>query len=206
MYNPGFRSSCRLLVFLICTLCISIGCGPKVISFSVRPSLTITNRDSVKFNWKIRGTPTLLFYAEDAGDDENPGKQFLTYKLVAHKGNNYPFSTIALTLVMDTSVDYIRINTIRHGDSAVAIGIKDTLLWGTQFMVGSIASNSKRSVSLRHLGKTTQLNAQGDQSAAFAGLTYSGPWEIRTLLSDAEKKDSSLIPPKLSIKAIVIHK
>jgi hypothetical protein len=177
-----------------------------VISFSNRPCKMITLNDSVTFNWKIRGASTLLFSIENADDDENPGKEYLSYKLVASKGHKEAFSTIELTLLNDTSIDYIPINTVRHGDSAVAIGTKDTLLWGDKFILSKISSNSKRAITVTHFSRSVELDAAGNESSAFSGLANSGPWEIRTLLSPEEIKDTALIPSRLVIKTIIIYK
>lgn len=190
-----------ILLFLICS-----SCSPKVLSFSAHPCTTITDEDSVSFTWQVHGTPTLMFYEEDAGDDENPGKRYLYYKLVSHRGKKETtFPTLALTILKDTSVDYIVINTVRSGDSAVASAARDTLEWGRHFILDSVASNSGRSLTVTHLGKTAELDQEGHMSAALKGLPNSGLWEISTLLSGKEKKDTALIPGRLMIKTIIIH-
>jgi len=192
------------IFFLLSCLCYS--CSPKVISFGVQPCAHITKEDSVRLTWRVRGKPVLLFYTEDAGDDENPGKQYLTYKMVAQKGSKeatYP--PLVLTLHTDTSIDNIIINTRRSGDSAIATGIRDISEWSTHFLLDSLSSPRHRALTVLHAGNTIELSADGRKHAAPPGLTNSGEWEIRTLLSDAEKKDSSLIPPRLLVKTIIIH-
>jgi hypothetical protein len=37
-----------------------------VISFTAYPATMITKDDSVRFNWKISGKPTLLFYLDSS--------------------------------------------------------------------------------------------------------------------------------------------
>jgi hypothetical protein len=193
-------------LFCLFIVCQFSSCGPKVFYFQARPCTTITEEDSVKFAWKLRGTPTLLHYQEDAGDPDNPGKYFQYYKLVAKKGKKEAaFPTLGLTVLPDTSVDYILINTTRKRDSAVAFGVRDTLEWGIHFLLDQVSSGSGRSLTITHLGRTVALDGEGSPSYAFKGLPNSGPWEFSTLLTNAEKKDSSLIPGRLMIKTIIIH-
>ena len=175
-------------------------CAPKVRSFTAHPAMMITRHDSIRFDWQVSGAPVMLFYSEDADDEENPGKLYLNYKLVAHKSNKDAFATIMLTLLPDTVIDYVAIDTRRSGDSAVAEAAKDTAVWGRRFLVDSLSSSVRRPLTVIHNGRTVQLDAAGHMSGAFRGLSNSGPWEIRTLLSEAEKKDTTLIPGTLRVK------
>ena len=196
-----YQAGIFLLLYVLCH-----SCAPKVFSFQASPCTTITREDSLRFTWRVRGTPTLLFYTEDADDDENPGKQYFFYKLVAQKkGKEAVFPTLGITLLRDTAIDNIYINTTRSGDSAVAIGNKDSAAWGTHFLLESVVSLSHRSLTVIHGGKTIELDADGHSSAGLKGLCNSGPWTIRTLLSAAEKKDTTLIPGRLQVKTIVIY-
>jgi len=182
-----------VMPFFIFLYCICNSCAPKITSFSARPYTTIAKADSVQFNWKLKGKPTLLFYMDPASDDENPAKYYLSYKLVAQKGKKeVSFPTLSLTVLPDTSIDYIIIHTIHRGDSAIAIAVRDTA--------------SGRGLTVTHLGKTVTLDADGKMSAALDGLTNSGEWQISSPLSPEEKQDSSRIPGRLSIKTIIVHK
>jgi hypothetical protein len=202
-----FKFASRPLRFIfLASLCMISSCGPKVFYLIARPCTTITKDDSVRFSWKVRGTPTLLSYQEDAGDPENPGKRYEYYKLVAKKGKkDSAFPVLGLTILPDTSVDYILINTVRTGDSAVAKATRDTLVWGRKFTLDRVASASGRSLTVIHLGNTAELDGAGQFSTAFKGLPNSGPWEFRIQLTEAEKKDSSRIPGRLMVKTIIIH-
>ena len=196
-----------VMPFFIFLYCICNSCAPKITSFSARPYTTIAKADSVQFNWKLKGKPTLLFYMDPASDDENPAKYYLSYKLVAQKGKKeVSFPTLSLTVLPDTSIDYIIIHTIHRGDSAIAIAVRDTLEWGYHFVIAGLASASGRGLTVTHLGKTVTLDADGKMSAALDGLTNSGEWQISSPLSPEEKQDSSRIPGRLSIKTIIVHK
>src|SRR5882762_5440732 len=86
-------------VFLVLLYCTWSSCGPKVLSFTATPATMITKDDSVKFNWRVSGKPTLLFYPDDADDPLNPGTRLLSYKLVAQKGKKEAFLEQTLTLL-----------------------------------------------------------------------------------------------------------
>jgi hypothetical protein len=199
-----FRNGVILIFVLLYSLCDS--CAPKIKSFTAKPYTTIVAGDSVQFTWQVRGKPVLLVYEDPAGDDENPSKHYLSYKLVVQKGKkevSYP--TLSLTVLPDTSTDYIIINTIRRGDSAVAVAVRDTNEWGHHFLIAGLASVSKRTLTVTHMGKTVTLDAGGQGSLALNGLSNSGSWELSTALSAEEKKDSTLIPGRLRIKTTIIH-
>lgn len=148
----------------------------------------------------------MTFHAEDARDDENPGKTYLMYKLVASKGGKEAASpNLGVTLVSDTVIDNIFIDTKKVRDSVVASDSKDTLVWGTHFLLQTVASLSRRPVTVVHGGRIVELDAMGDTSRGLQGLVNSGPWVIRSLLTDAEKRDTTLIPGRLVLKTVVIH-
>jgi hypothetical protein len=165
----------------------------------------ITKDDSVKFNWKVTGEPTLLFYQEDAGDDLNPGAQLLSYKLVARKGQKEDFLMQILTLLPDTSSHVIKLKTIRNGNALFALDTLQTQKWGTYFKVDQVQSFTDQPIVVVHGGRTAGLEAKGQVSGAFKGIPNSGPWEIRSFLTEAEMKDSTKIPGHLIIQARVIH-
>lgn len=193
-------------LFFIAHYILCNGCGPKVMSFRAGPCTTITKEDSIRFSWQARGKTQLIFYPVNAGDEQNPGKIYLMYKLVATKGGKAAASpNLGVVMVGDTVVDNIYINTRRVGDSAVAAGDKDSLVWGSQFRLETVASLSRRSLTVIHNGKSVELDGSGKASTALRGLVNSGPWTISTPLTDAEKRDTTLIPGRLMIKTIVVH-
>lgn len=196
----------RRVTSVILALFMCGACGPKVMSFKASPCTTITREDSIRFSWQVRGKTQLTFHAEDVGDDGNPGKTYLMYKLVASKGGKEAASpNLGVTLVSDTVIDNIFINTKRVGDSVVASDSKDTLVWGTHFQLQTVASLSSRPVTVVHGGRIVELDAGGDVSTGLQGLVNSGPWVIRSLLTGEEKRDTTLIPGRLMLKTVVIH-
>lgn len=193
-----------LALALLCSTADS--CAPKIKSFIARPYTTITAEDSVQLTWQVRGKPTLLVYEDPGGDDENPAKHYLSYKLVAQKGKkevSYP--TLSLTVLPDTSIDYIVINTIRRGDSAVATAVRDSSQWGNHFVLAGISSASGRVITVNHMRNQVVLDANGGMSSGLNGLPNSGTWQLSTVLSTEEKQDSTRIPGRLSIKTIIVH-
>src|SRR5882757_917381 len=115
---------------ILALVCCVWACSPKVRSFTASPAIMITKDDSVKFNWKVTGQPTLLFYLEDAGDDLNPRAQLLSYKLVARKGEKQDFRIQTLTLLPDTSTYVIKLKTVRSGNTLFALDTLDIQRWG----------------------------------------------------------------------------
>jgi hypothetical protein len=197
----------RVLLALILLCSTGNSCAPKIKSFIARPYTTITAEDSVQLTWKVRGKPTLLVYEDPGGDDENPAKHYLSYKLVVQKGKkevSYPI--LSLTVLPDTSIDYIIINTIRVGDSAVANAVRDSSQWGNHFVLAGLSSASGRPITVTHVRNSVILSANGGMSSGLNGLSNSGAWQLSTVLSAEEKMDSTRIPGRLSIKTIIVHK
>lgn len=189
------------------TIFTMYACNPKVLSFIASPNTIVTAKDSVKFYWKlVHGEAVLLFSQEEGDDEENPGKQYLYYKLIARKGSKLASSTtLAITVLKDTAIDNIVLSTFRRGDSLIGTGIKDTLEWGRKFMLNGVMAIPKRKMHIEHLKKVADVGEDGRISTAINGVENSGDWYIGTLLTDAEKKDSSIIPDKLKLKTIIIH-
>ena len=199
----GYQGRATLIIW---AMLMGGACGPKVTSFRASPCTTITREDSIRFIWRVRGETQIVFHVEDAGDDENPQKRYLMYKLVARKGGKEAASpNLGITLVPDTVVDYVIIDTKRVRDSAIAVDTKDTLVWGTHFLLDRVSSLSHRPMSIAHGGQTVVLDGSGTTSMDFRGLPNSGRWRMGILLTDAEKRDTTLIPAKLQVRTVVVH-
>jgi hypothetical protein len=192
-----------MYMVLLCGLWCA--CSPRVTSFTVYPAAMITKDDSVKFNWKVSGKPTLLFYQEDNDDQTNAGTRLLSFKLVAQKGRREAFLLQTLTLLPDTSTHEIRMKSIRNGNELFAIDTLDRQKWGTYFKLDLVNAQMKRPLTVIHGGRTVQLDAAGHSSAGFKGLPNSGPWEIRTSLTAAEISGEQKLPGHLFIQTRVIH-
>lgn len=182
-----------------------ISCGPAIRSFSVVP-LTITAADSVKVNWSARGKATLITHTDTAINDPDDRRYELReFTLVVQKNGKDKKQVAQVNVLPAESADDIIFSTIRNGDTLIASGEKNVLRWGTYFKIKTAASASARELIVVHGEKTATLAKDGTPSVLFAGISNSGNWEIKSLLTEAEKTDSSTIPARLRIHTIIIY-
>jgi hypothetical protein len=179
---------------------IVLSCTPRIYSFTALPA-TITKDDSVKINWKVRGKPSLLFHEKNNVDNE--GTKFLEYTLVVRKKGIDSSRMIQVIVLPGVSSDMIVFATTRNRDTLIADGIKNEQRWPDQFHIVSVASASNRDLEVTHSGKTAKLDAVGTPTGIFEGTTVKGTWELRSLLSETEKKDIRTAPSTLRIKIII---
>jgi hypothetical protein len=189
-------------VLLLCACCIWANCKPLIYSFIVSP-LTITARDSVRINWSVRGKPTLLTHTDSTGQ---PGFEIREYSLVVEKGGKQASNRAQVNVLPDLSADIIEFDCVRKADTLVAAGEKNNLRWGDHFIIQTSSSFSGRQLLVIHGGRSAKLTADSSMSALFSGLPNNGNWEIKTLLTAAERKDSSLIPGTLQVRTILLFK
>ena len=183
-------------------LIIFYSCAPKVTSFTALPP-TITKGDSVTLNWKIKGNPTLLFDQRKITHPGNDSLEVLEFTLSIEKNKKEKHIKRQVSVLPAESMDKVILATSDlKGDTLIATGIKDTLLWANLEII-SVSSASKRTLIVLHNDIRSQLDSSGVISNAWDGSKYSGEWKIMTILTDAEKKDSSIIPGQLEIKAII---
>ncbi|MEP6746904.1 MAG: hypothetical protein ABJB86_04210 [Bacteroidota bacterium] len=193
------------VVVLFTIITGTFSCKPLVHLYTVQP-MTITADDSVFVSWSVRGKATLLTHTIPASvDPDNPQPETREYTLVvAKKGKE-----IKRTVIVDVrdlhSADDIVFTTLRKGDTLLAEGEKDIKKWGNHFLLQSVMTGSDRDLAVSHAGKMATLNADGSPSMVFNGVPNSGKWEIRCLLTAAEKQDSSRIPGKLRIHTILLY-
>ena len=183
-------------------LFIFYSCAPKITSFTALLP-TITKGDSVTLNWKIKGKPTLLFDQRKMAHPGNDSLEILEFTLSVEKNKKEKHIKRQISVLPAESMDNVILATTDlKGDTLIATGIKDTLLWNN-FEVISVSSASKRTLIVLHNDIRSQLESSGVISNAWDGSKYCGEWKIMTILTDAEKKDSSIIPGQLEIKAII---
>lgn len=192
-----------LLLFSFAAFFFLCGCGPKIYSFTAE-ALTVPVADSARLHWKMRGEPTLFVHEKDLVTG-NTTRKILEFTLVAEKGSKPPvraFLQVEITLGQRT--DTLSLTELSlEGDSVlVAKGTKSPARW-TAFEVVKLASASGRELRVLHESRTDVLDAAGSFSQALTGLPYSGTWELRSPLTEEEKKDHSKLPAVLEIKAIV---
>ncbi|PWT74715.1 MAG: hypothetical protein C5B59_10520 [Bacteroidetes bacterium] len=197
------NKSTRGTILAICFALAATSCGPKIFYFRSN-QYTIAGGDSVQLTWSVRGTPTLLAYTDTAAPEEKR-PEYRNYHLVVHKNGKEIMKQVQVIILPIVSEDDIVFSTIRKGDSVIASGIKDTTRWGTFFKLQTVASGSGRTLTVMHGGKMVVLEKDRSSSAAFVGIANSGFWVISSPLSDAEKKDTTLVPARLKIHTVIVH-
>jgi len=181
---------------------IFYSCAPKITSFTALPP-TITKGDSVTLNWKIKGMPTLTYDQRKISRPGNDSLEVLEFTLSVEKGKKEKHIKRQISVLPNESTDNVVLATNDvKGDTLIAGGIKDTALW-SNFEVISVSSTSHRNLLVMHDNIHAALDSLGTTSNAWEGTPYAGAWKIMMLLTEAEKKDSTIIPGQLEIKALI---
>lgn len=206
--NKYLSSSLAASILVVSILNCNCSEKPSINSFTVTThdtvnSRTITADDTLRVNWDVHGKPTLLVHEKQATDS---GVRNLEMILVVEKGSKEVNRNISVTIVPKNTATQITISTKRHGDTLVAADIKSPGRWGDRFEILSVSSASRRSLIVMHANKTTVLNEAGTQSNAFEGTPVEGRWELRSLMTTDEKKDSTKAPEMLQINATIQYK
>ncbi len=194
------------ILLSVAVLCQS--CAPTIRSFSAYPQ-KITARDSVRVNWNLRGTPTMLVSQRTDSTDLAPGQaapHFMELTLVAKKKQKETRKVMQIKVVPDVSTEEIVFKTELHGDTLVAAGDKNEQDWGPIFHLGAITETTGRLLLVTHAGKTATLSAADPTSIAFQRLPVGGYWAFRSLLTAPERADHRTAPNRLRITATILHK
>ncbi len=195
----SFKTGISQWLFLVL---IFYSCAPKITSFTASPA-SITKGDSVVLDWKIKGTPSLMFDQRKISRPGNDSIEVLEFTLSVEKGKKEKHIKRQISVLPNQSTDNVVLATNAvKGDTLIAGGIKDTALW-SNFEVISVSSASHRNLLIMHDKIQAALDSLGTTSNALEGTRYAGAWKIMTLLTEAEKKNASIIPGQLEIKAII---
>ncbi len=210
--------------FLLLFPLFFISCGPAIHSFQVDQQ-TITAADSIKANWDVSGKPTLLIHENNVSNEENAAggiqvagggngqgqagtihSKFMELTLVAQKNGKEKRQFIQVIVLPRESMDTIVFPiTALHGDTLIAAGEKNKARWGDHFALTSVTSASGRPLLVSHGGKIAVLDGQKPDTITFRGMANSGPWEIRSLQTDAEKRDPATTPAALRLLTNLLY-
>ncbi len=197
--SPGAKSRYTTSRYFLLFLLFAFGCKPAIYEFKVTPRV-IGPDDSIRVAWKVRGEPTISIHDEHLGNDT-------TYRIVTLTASSHGkevYRDSMVTVLNTGDLNQIVFSTVLKGDTLVAAGIKNAARWGDLFVVGSVSNPSARILSIFHAGKSADISKIPNQT--FSGTPVSGPWQISTLLTPAEKADHRLLPAKLSILITLKHK
>jgi|GEM_PF-1693186 len=196
-----YYSQKHLLPNLLLVL-IFYSCAAKIGSFTATPA-TITKGDSILLNWKIKGKPVLMFDQRKIAHPKGDSIDILEFTLSVQKGDKVKYIKRQVPVLPEESSDRVVLLTNElHGDTLIAEGVKDTSLW-SNFEIVSVSSISKKILFVIHDNRQGILESAGTSSDVWEGSKYSGFWRIMTILTEAEKKDSSIITGDLEIKALI---
>lgn len=198
------------LLFFASLLSCSCSCKPVINSFKVTSHDTVevrrmTAEDTLRVNWDVKGKPTLLIHETQLDDSTS---KLLELKLVVEKAGKEANRIIQVQMLPSNSETTItfrtRFNTTE--DTLIADGINDPEVYGDRFEIVSVSNASGRPLIVSHSNKTETLDASGVSSNLFAGTPVEGKWEFRSAITPEEKKDNSLLPERLRIKATINYK
>ncbi len=176
-------------------------CVPKI-NFTATPAV-ITNGDSVLLNWKVKGKPTLMFDQRKIPHTPNDSLEILEFTLSVQRGKKERYIKRQVSVLPKETIDRVALITNEiKGDTLIASGTKDSTLWAG-FEVISVSTLSERPLIIFHADIESMLKDSEIGSNQWEGTRYCGNWKIMTLLTEAEKKDHSIIPDQLEIKVII---
>jgi hypothetical protein len=176
------------------------GCGPKIYNFDVAQS-SICEGDSIKVTWDMRGTPTMLInFVEDSSQTGNKPK---TVWLTLVGGDNDDVRRKEIMVYPQHGLDSVAFITSLQSDTLIASGTKDPDRWGDRFEILTVASGSGRPLSVRHAGRSVELDAGGTPSTGLEGTPYEGDWDLRSIITSAERQQPATTPNWLIVRATI---
>jgi len=163
----------------------------------------MTAEDTLKVNWDIKGTPTLLVHETELPDS---GGKILEMKLVVEKGGKQVNRVVQVEVLPKNSTTSITFSTALVGDTLVAEDDKNPGVWGDRFEILTVSNASNRPLIVTHANRTASLDKAGTPSNAFAGAPVEGRWVFKSMITATEKADHSLLPERLQINTVLTYK
>ena len=195
----------RCTLYTLFVFSFAVSCKPRIYSF-IPSSQVITQDDSVQFTWDVRGKATLLFDQRNIARPNNDSLHVLEFTLVVKKGSHEAHQKVQISVVPKQTTDYLVFPvTSLNGDTLIASGVKDTMLW-KGFSIASITSVNQRVLTVIHDDVQSVIEDTSTASIVWRGKPYSGTWIIKTLLTPAERNNHDLIPNRFQLKASIYKK
>lgn len=212
MRNASFSiNQCsQISILLVSLVFCSCSCKPVINSFKVTLNDTtevrrMTAEDTLRVNWSVKGTPTLLIHETELPDS---GGKVLQLKLVVEKAGKEANRTVQVEMLPKVSSTTITFDTRVNatGDTLIAEGVKNPGVWGDRFEISAVSNTSNRELVVWHANRTALLNKNGTPSVALAGTPVEGRWIFKSLLSAGEKTDHTTLPERLEINTTINYK
>ena len=204
----GLLRSERLFHSVALSVLFCLGCGgPTIKQFDIQPQILCEGQTAV-MHWHADGDLAMTFRLEPprAGEEECAVEGFDTYALtlVAHKNGEEAIKKVELGQLRRNVAEPILLPTTSLvGSDVVASGDKNVKLWDGRVEVATVAACRHRSIRVQHDNKGVDLSPDGVPSAALAGTTLGGSWELRSPLTPEEQQAPALRPKTLQILATV---
>jgi hypothetical protein len=132
----------------------------------------------------------------------SPAK-LLEFTLVVQKQKKEVRQKVQVVILPKESTNEIIFPTYLRGDTLIASGDKNQERWGDKFSILTVNSGSGRQLVVKHANKIANLDKNGSPSNDLKGTPIAGVWEIRSMLTEADKKDMSSAPATLRIIATI---
>ncbi len=190
-------------IFLLFSFIILVfySCAPKIQFIVVPP--TISKGDSVFMNWKIKGQPTLMFDQRKIAHPPNDSLEILEFTLSVEKNGKVKYIKRQVSVLPAESSDKVTFSiTGLQGDTLIADGTKDTLLW-KNYEIISLSTVTGRPLIISHAGTVAEIKEPAVPSGTWKDKPYAGYWKIMSILTEAEEKDNTIIPNSLEIQAVI---
>lgn len=201
--RSGQPLNALLLAVLLC-----LGCGgPTIKQFDIQPQILCEGQTAV-MQWRADGDIAMTFRLEPprVGEEECAVEGFDTYAftLVARKKGEEAIKKVELGQLRHNATEPILLaTTALVGSDVIASGDKNVKLWGGHVEVATVAACRNRALHVQHENKSVDLSPDGAPSAALAGTTLGGSWELRSSLTPEEQQTPALRPKTLQILATV---
>jgi ribosomal protein S8E len=123
--------------------------------------------------------------------------------LVAVKKKNQTDSVIQVAVRPDNAPDVIAFRPFVRGDSLIASGTNDSVRWGKRAMIVTVSNSGTRILDISHEGINRTLNPEAVPDPSFKDTLVKGFWSFRTLMTPAEKADTSRKPKIIKLNITI---
>ena len=195
--HHGQSALLRLLLLAGIVLLLTT-CQPKIYEFKVEP-LTIWPADSVKVTYKVRGEAVLM--VNDRKINADTTYRNFTLGFPGQEGGRH----IQVTILNQGGQDEVIFKDHFHGDSLVASGTKNLARWGDSFGVWKVTNPGPYPLDIVHENQKLHLDAGKTDSTSLSHTAVRGAWSFGTLLTRAQRADSTHLLPSLTLLITLKH-
>lgn len=166
------------------------GCKPSISSFAVTPR-RICVGDTVNLHFETSGTPRLTVVTRGTDPEDTT-----TYTLIAEKRGKMAFARQDVIRVRPGPLrELLFMITAAQDDSLHAVKTLGADTWDSSLRLNTLSARTRRPIRVRHGGREAILKGNGSPSGAFAGVVFSGRWELDAALVPGESIGGAQPPP-----------